>query len=71
MDERGVFVCARGENRRSGCVASGSERGVIGSGKRGAIRESSQERTRKKRTHTHDCDRSTVGKGARSPVIFS
>jgi len=31
MDERGVPVCARGENRRSVWVASGSERGVIGS----------------------------------------
>jgi len=37
MDERGVPVCARGENRRSGCVASGSERGVIGSGKNRAL----------------------------------
>jgi hypothetical protein len=31
MDERSVLVCPRGKNRRSGCVASGEERGVIGS----------------------------------------
>lgn len=31
MDERGVFVCARGENRRSVRVASGEKGGMIGS----------------------------------------